>query len=662
MKSIKTKLVFYFSVLIVLVSFSLGYFILQSASTSIKHEAEEGLQLVANEGARLTESRIATQQQALELIAGIQEIQSMDWELQQPVLQRQVERTNFLALAVVQPDGTASFSDGETIKIGDQEYIKKALNGEVNVSDLTISHKTGDIALMYAAPIERNGKVAGVLIGLRDGHALSNITDRMGYGEQGYAYMINGHGRVVAHQNRDMVINEFNPIEEAQVDQGLKSVAEMFNRILKEKSGLGDYIFQDSHLYAAYAPIEGSDWILVITANEEEVLGAIPALQRSVVSITLLVLVVSVIITYFLGNSITKPIIKVIEQSKKVANLDITEDISKKLLRKEDEVGSLANALQTITNNLRDIIQEISRSAEKVATSSKELTASSQQSASASEEIANTVAEIANSASEQAQSTEEGSARAVLLGDTIAKDQSFVKEMNEASQRVSQVVDEGLIVVENLSKIATESSIATKEVQVGILKTNDSAIKIGEASRLIAKIAEQTNLLALNAAIEAARAGEAGKGFSVVADEIRKLAEQSTNSTSTIDEVVQELQKNSEAAVEIMEKVSVILAEQENKIIESKEKYISIDESMKEAEDALGKLNFSGEEMENMKNAIIKTLQNLSAIAEENSASSEEVSALMEEQTASVEEVSKASEDLSYLAENLQSIIKKFKV
>jgi methyl-accepting chemotaxis protein len=133
---------------------------------------------------------------------------------------------------------------------------------------------------MYATPIERDGKVVGALIGSRDGNALSEVTDDTGFGKDGYGYMINSNGTVVGHPDRDKVLNQFNPIEEVKSNESLRSLATLFEKVLTEKTGISSYFFEGNDLYAAYAPIKGTNWIFVITANEQEVLSAIPSLQK----------------------------------------------------------------------------------------------------------------------------------------------------------------------------------------------------------------------------------------------------------------------------------------------------------------------------------------------------------------------------------------------
>jgi methyl-accepting chemotaxis protein len=662
MKSIKTRLIFYFSILIFVSTSVLGIVSIQKSGDSIRVEAEKGLKSMTQEAAKITESRIEIQKKTLEMIALRDDIKSMDWKIQQPILKGQVGKTNFLDIAVVDLDGTAHYSDGTISKLGDRDYIKKALSGQINVSDLLISRVTNQPVLMYAAPIERDGKVVGALIGRRDANALSDITSDAGYGKDGYAYMINDKGTVIAHPDKEKVLNQFNPIEEVKNNESLKSVATVFEKILSEKTGLNHYFYEGKNLYASYSPIKGTNWIFVITANEKEVLSAVSVLQKIIIFMVAIILLISIIVTYFMGNSITKPIIEMVKHSEKISNLDITEDVPKVFIVRKDETGALARAMQVITDSLREIIRDISKSSEHVTAAAEELTATSQQSAIASEEISKTVEEISKGAYNQAQNIEEGSSKAVLLGEAIEKDQGYLEGLNEASEKVDQAVEDGLVNIDNLLSITQESNGAINGIHDVVLKTNVSADNIGQASSVIAAIAGQTNLLALNAAIEAARAGEAGRGFTVVAEEIKKLAEQSSSSTKLIDGVVKELQNNAKEAVKTMERVFDISKEQTSSVMNSREKYKLISQCMKDAIVVVEQLNTSGKEMEIMKSEILNTLQSLSAIAEENSAATEQATASIEEQTASMEEIAKASEGLSELAQNLQSIITRFKV
>ncbi len=660
--SIKTRLILIFMVITLLSSISLGAISLQKASSSLTSESEKALITMAAEGAKYTFSQLEQQMQMLKVMTLNEDITSMDWERQQPMLKLFRSGTGFLDLAVVSPDGVARYSNGDTADLSDRDYIKKALDGETNVSDLIISKVTNTIVIMYATPIKQEGKVVGVLIGRRDGNTLTNIVNDIAYGNKGYSFIINTSGVIVAHPEKEKVTNQFNPFEEVKKDKSYSSLAALFQKAIDEKTGDDSYTYNGIEKYAGFAPIAESNWIFFIAAEKTEVLAAIPAIRNAITLITGIILLLSIILVYIIGSNLTKPIIKVVELSKEIALLNITNNVPQTYLNKKDEVGDLSKALQGITESLRTIIEEISDSSNKVSTASSELTTTSQQLAISAEEVALTVGEVANGANEQAKDIENGFEKATVLGDTIEKDQQYIKALNKATKKVTDAVTEGLEVIEELSQITEDNNTASIEVHEVILQTHQSSNKISEASTVISSIAKQTNLLALNASIEAARAGEAGKGFAIVAEEIRKLAEMSSASTKEIDQIVGELQGNSQNAMDTIKKVTAITVRQTESVEKTKEKYQLITRAMEKAEQAVLQMNASGEEMEKMKTEILSTLENLSAIAEENSASTEEMSASIEEQSASVEEMASASEGLTEMAKQLKRIIDRFQV
>ncbi len=542
--------------------------------------------------------------------------------------------------------------------INEKPWYKEALklkHGEVLYTEPYLDSVTKKMVISVVQVVydEKGTSLGVVAIDVRLDE-LPSIMQKYKIGESGFVFLISKKGELVYHPVKEMILKNNMTKEKGEM-------GEIGRNMVAQKQGTGVYSYKNNDKYVGYYPIETNGWSVAAVIDQSEFTAKVSAVRKLLIISYALGGIIIAVLIILVGKAIVKPIKSLEKYGHKMADLDFTEDISKELVEKEDEIGLLAKAFQNVSVNLRDFARKTLESAEQVAASSEELTSTSQQTAEAANEITKTIEEMANSAEDQARQTESGAMNVNVLGETVTQNQQRMGSLNKAIEKVDILKNEGVTTLKELVEKTMDSEKISKEVYKVIIDSNKSAEKIENASEMIKSIASQTNLLALNAAIEAARAGESGKGFAVVADEIRKLAEQSNAFTDEISLVINELAVQTEKAVESMEIVSDNTKKQTKSVENTNKKFEGISIAIDEMQKVIQTLNESGKDMESKKNEIIAVIDNLSAISQENAAGTEETVAAVEEQTASISELANASESLAKLAEDMQVSISRFK-
>ena len=635
-----------------------------SSSMLLKAE-QESVESLAKSGASRVEAVINMRLGELNEAASSENVATMNWELQQKALIGAAERMGFLDIAVVSKEGIAQYVlAGGTADLSDRDYIIKALAGEANVSDVIISRVTNSVVLMYAVPIYQDGVVRGALIGRKDGVALNEITDEMGIGDRGYAFIIGSDATFYAHPNRENIMNQANAFEEINSDGALKDFGIKLRELGIGNTGAIRYKYEGENRMTAMTPIPGTSWILGIGNYEEDVLEDVNNLRSFLLILVIIMLIFGVVGGVINGIILAKPI-RILESALlAISRYDLTDDLRKnhaEIITRSDEIGSIARSLYTMKDNILQLIQVVAMNAEHIASSSEELTSITEQTESTANEVSRTIEEIARGATDQAKQTEHGAIATNTLGEHIADNQNQLSLLNSSVNLVNGLSDNGLVAVQDLIKKNNESGTASRKIYDMVVETDKSADRIKVASEMIENIADQTNLLALNASIEAARAGDAGRGFAIVAEEIRKLAEQSNRFTDEISDIIVELTNNTGASVKVFDDVSKIMESQTTSVENTIDNFNGIRESIEKIRLIIEDLNTSGKNMNIKKEDMIETIENLSAISEENAAATQEASASVEMQTNSIAEIASASESLAKLASDLQVEISKFK-
>ncbi|MDR3563052.1 MAG: methyl-accepting chemotaxis protein [Negativicutes bacterium] len=589
---------------------------------------------------------------AVRLLAQYPAVVSLDAVAIKPILMRAAKLYPDINFIIDDLSGQQLVRDDNTqlINIGDRPYFKKAVAGQDNISEVVISRTTNLPTTIVAVPIRDD---AGTIRGVAQGPLILNkldgfVKERSVNGST--VFILDHTGKIIAHPESNLKAEERDLSKLAYVQQGLGGQ----NGTVEATGRSGQKVLIN------YVYDKATGWLTCTETPYDIVLAQSRRIMYQMFGLLAVTMLLVGAAGFFLAGRIVNPIVVLVNRFKEVAGGNLA--VAEVEVASRDEIGQLGAAFNAMLTNLRSIVRQVAHSAEQVAASSEELTASASESAQSTNQVAATITEIATGTEKQASSAANIAAVAGQISANTQQISRTAEDVSKIARSTSAEADQGRQAVGQLVDQMKKIGEGSQAVQASIAELAKGSHEISEIISLISTIAGQTNLLALNAAIEAARAGEAGWGFAVVAEEVRKLAEESNKAAQQIGALIQKNQTNMDHAVSATQAgtegvgagVAVVDAAGNtfNKIIEA---IITLSEQVKGISESINQVA-SGS------NTLVASIREIDAVSKHNASEAQTASAATEEQSASMQEIASSSQSLARLAGDLQAAVAKFRV
>ena len=474
--------------------------------------------------------------------------------------------------------------------------------------------------------------------------------------DNSYAYVVAADGNVVYHPSADLIGK---PAKNEAILQAAKEI----NAGKEVEPGVANNKVDGEMKYEAYYVNPRGCFILVVSANEEDVLGTANVVAKVMAVSAGLASIVCLVIAFIGFQLMFAPLKKIAEIVSRMGDLNFTRVPElDKLCTNGDETGLMARSVCVVQDKLGKVVSELQGQSQQLYQSSDSLNSNAAATAETIGQINHAVHDMAEGATSQAVDTQAATESVIMIGNMVEETNREVAKFRKNVEVMHETGIEAVQTLKELEDINAEVKNSIEQIYRQTNITNESAMKIKDAILLITSIADETNLLSLNASIEAARAGEQGKGFAVVANQIQKLAEQSNDSAMKVQEITNMVMEDSAKAVQTMDKVKLIMESQMQKVDLTGSMFEKVQEEIDHSMDGITNIYEKTEGMDHARDNLLDIVQSLTAIAEENAAGTEEASASVTEVSVVVEDISSNAKLLQGVAQTLDEHMKEFRV
>lgn len=660
--SVGNKILSIFTLLILLVTVFLSTFSFLKSRSALLETTKGNLSTRIVEGSKLVSNIFDTKFKELEYISTLDEIQSMNWEIQYPELVKQAKIWGFKHLFIMDTNGIAYYAENNTIKDQSQEDFFKNITGNKKVvtEPFVDNNNQLSIVTLTAPIINASGSVIGNICGVVDLYNINSIIQDINVGKAGYAFILNENGNFVAHKDMSLVYNNICLSDLSSEYSGLDGLKPAIQKTISSETGNDTFIVNNEKMIMSYIPIESTPWSLFLAIPEKELLESNNKALYLQVFVSILAVIIGIICSLYLRKWISNKLKEITKMSSELSdcNLSYTSETSG-----NDEFAEVISSLNNSVSVLKSTIEEVSNNSTVLSDNSSHINNMIQ-------DIFVQINNSANSLENISASMEESSAALVELN---AASENVINNTRKSVDTAS----EGLALAENIEEHSSkiyENAITSKNNVIKLydscsenLKESIEKVKtidnITHMSNLILSIAEQTSLLSLNAAIEAARAGEHGKGFAVVAEEVKKLAEECS---SAVNSIQCDLSNVLSAVNDLAKFSSELLTIFDTDILKDYDSLINVSAEYKDSGHSVKEMVSKFTEASNYTfksiNEMTNTISNLSDVVSNVANSSAHLSENMSDINNKGSVISKASNEGSEIASKLSDSVAKFKL